>query len=95
MVLLKKMSKARIIGAGSAGSLVYNTNVNLNTAGGTKKQGLPFTLGSSRYNLHHVKMHATGNSRDIIFTLNQVGGANRTNHFQGNGVHRRASYVFR
>lgn len=29
------MSKARIIGAGTAGSSIYNTNVNLNTAGGT------------------------------------------------------------
>lgn len=88
------MSKARIIGAGSAGSLAYNTNVNLNTAGGTKKQGFPFTLGSSRYNLHQVKIHATGASKNVIFTLNQVGGANRTNHFQGYGVHRRAPYVF-
>jgi hypothetical protein len=88
------MSKARIIGAGSAGSLLYNTNVNLNTAGGTKKQGLPFMLGSSRYNLHAVKRHATGNSRNVIFTLNQVGGPARTNHFQGGGVHRTAPYVF-
>ena len=89
------MSKARIIGAGTAGSLTYNTNVNLNTAGGTKKQGLPFMVGMPRYNLHHVKMHATGNSRDIIFTLNQVGGANRTNHFQGRGVNRLAPFLFR
>jgi hypothetical protein len=36
------MSKARVIGAGSAGSTIYGCNVNLNTAGGTKKQGLPF-----------------------------------------------------
>jgi len=89
------MSKARIIGAGSAGSLGYNTNVNLNTAGGTKKQGLPFTLGMSRYNLHRVKVAATGNARNVIFMMNQVGGSNRTNHFQGNGVHRRAPFVFR
>ena len=32
------MSKSRIIGAGCAGSTIYNCNVNLNTAGGTKKQ---------------------------------------------------------
>ena len=36
------MSKARVIGACSAGSTIYNCNVNLNTAGGNKKQGLPF-----------------------------------------------------
>ena len=87
------MSKARIIGAGSAGSLAYNTNVNLNTGGGTKKQGLPFTLGSSRFNLNQVKIHATGNSKNVIFKLNQVGGSNRTNHFQGGGVHRGAPFV--
>lgn len=38
------MSKARIIGAGNAGSLIYNTNVNLDTAGGTKKQGYPSSV---------------------------------------------------
>jgi hypothetical protein len=88
------MSKARIIGAGNAGSLGYNTNVNLNTAGGNKKQGLPFTLGSPRYNLHRVKINATGNKRNFIFTMNQVGGANRTNHSQGNGILPRDPYLF-
>jgi hypothetical protein len=89
------MSKSRILNAGGAGSLGYNTNVNVNTAGGTKKQGLPFTLGSPRYNLRDVKRQATGISRHIIFTMNQVGGANRTNHFNGNGIHKQAPYVFK
>jgi hypothetical protein len=35
------MSKARVIGACSAGSTIYHCNVNINTAGGNKKQGLP------------------------------------------------------
>lgn len=88
------MSKARIIGAGSAGSLIYNTNVNLNTAGGPKKQGLPFRIGATTYNIPEIKRRATGPSRDFIFTLNQVGGSNRTNHFNGGGVHRKDPYKF-
>ena len=88
------MSKARIIGAGNAGSLGYNTNVNLNTAGGSKKQGFPFTLGSPLFNRTEVARRATGPNRNVIFFLNQVGGPNRTNHFEGGGVHRREPYVF-
>ena len=44
------MSKSRIMGAGTAGSTIHNCNVNLNTAGGSKKQGFPFTLGSPTIN---------------------------------------------
>jgi hypothetical protein len=88
------MSKARIIGAGNAGSTIYHTSVNSNTGGGPKKQGSPITLGSPTFNLKEIKRRATGPNRDVIFTLNQVGGANRTNHFQGGGVHRRAPYRY-
>ena len=82
------MSKARVIGAGLAGSSIYNSNVNLNTGGGSKKQGSPITLGSPIFNMKEIKRRATGPNRDVVFMLNQVGGANRTNHFQGGGVHR-------
>ena len=34
------MPLSRMMGAGSASSTVYNTNVNLNTLGGKKKQGI-------------------------------------------------------
>jgi hypothetical protein len=88
------MSKARIIGAGAAGSLGYNTNVNLNTAGGSKKQGSPITLGSPTYNKKGINRRATGPNRNVIFFINQVGGANRTNHFNGGGVHRSLPYTF-
>jgi hypothetical protein len=33
----------RTMGAGLAGSSRYNVNVNINTGGGSKKQGLPAT----------------------------------------------------
>ena len=89
------MSKARIIGAGCAGSLGYNTNANGNIAGGTKKQGLPFTLGSPTFNAKYIKLRATGSTRNVIFTINQVGGCNRTCHVQGNGCHRIPPYLFK
>ena len=82
------MSKARVIGAGLAGSSIYNSNVNLNTGGGSKKQGSPITLGSPIFNMKEIKRRSTGPNKDVVFMLNQVGGANRTNHFQGGGVHR-------
>ena len=88
------MSKARIIGAGVAGSSGYNVNVNLNTAGGTKKQGSPITLGSPVYNMKEINRRATGPNRQVIFWLNQVGGANRTNHARGGGVHRNLPYTY-
>ena len=69
------MSKARIMGAGSAGSTIYNTNVNLNTAGGTKKQGLPFGVEGQSYqgqNHRFQMIKAVGDKRDWIFTINQI-----------------------
>ena len=87
------MSKARIIGAGSAGSLIYNANVNQNTGGGPKKQGNPFSIGESTYNRPEIRRRATGDKRNVIFTMNQVGGPNRTNHFNGGGVHPRAPFI--
>jgi hypothetical protein len=69
------MSKARIMGAGIAGSTIYNTNVNLKTCGGTKKQGLPWSLdGIVSFNRRHILIKAVGNKRDVVFTMNQLGG---------------------
>jgi hypothetical protein len=69
------MSKARIMGAGIAGSTIYNTNVNLQICGGTKKQGLPWSLdGVVSFNRRHILIKAVGNKRDVVFTMNQLGG---------------------
>jgi hypothetical protein len=69
------MSKARIMGAGTAGSTLYNTNVNLKTCGGTKKQGLPFSITTATNFAHrHIKRKAIGHHRDVVFTMNQLGG---------------------
>jgi hypothetical protein len=88
------MSKSRIIGAGTAGSTIYNCNVNLNTAGGTKKQGLPFSLDSPLINHRVIKVGALGNKRNVIFTLNQIGGIGHTTTITNGGVRPKASYIY-
>jgi hypothetical protein len=70
------MSKARIIGAGTAGSLSYNTNVNLNTAGGTKKQGYPSAV-PNLVNNRAINIRARGQNNNTIFTINQLTGGVR------------------
>lgn len=87
------MSKSRIIGAGCAGSTIYNCNVNLNTAGGNKKQGLPFSLDSPLIN-HRVIKHSVGNKRDVIFTMNQLGGVGHVSEKTRGGVHNKRPYVY-
>jgi hypothetical protein len=67
------MSKARIIGAGLAGSTNYNTNVNLDTAGGTKKQGYPSAVANI-VNNREINTRARGENNDIIFPMNQLQG---------------------
>ncbi len=87
------MSKSRIIGAGSAGSTIYNCNVNLNTAGGNKKQGLPFSLDSPLIN-HRVIKRSVGNKRDVIITMNQLGGVGHVAKKTRGYVHTRQPYVY-
>lgn len=88
------MSKARVIGACSAGSTIYNCNVNLNTAGGNKKQGLPFQLDRRTFQHRAVKIKATGNRRDYIFTMNQIGGIGRVEWYPRDGIRPREPYQY-
>jgi hypothetical protein len=89
------MSKARIIGAGTAGSTIYHCNVNLNTAGGTKKQGLPFSLDTPTINKHVIRLKATGDKRHFIFTMNQLtGGVGHTKYYRQDGIHPKEPYRY-
>ena len=88
------MSKARVIGACSAGSTIYHCNVNLNTAGGNKKQGLPFQLDRRTFQHKTVKRLATGDKRDYIFTMNQIGGIGRVAWYPRDGIRPRAPYKY-
>ncbi len=49
-------------------STIYNCNVNLNTAGGSKKQGLPFSLDSPSINRSAIR-NSVGCKRNVIFTI--------------------------
>ena len=82
-------SRTRMMGAGHAGSTVYRTNVNLDTAGGDKKQGLPpFTNAPTPWANQAMKIRATGTKRNVIFSMNQIGGVGRAkSQFKvGNGI---------
>jgi hypothetical protein len=65
------------MGAGLAGSSRYNANVNLNTHGGSKKQGLPATRNvGNNFVLNAIKRRASSNSKTLII-INQLGGIGR------------------
>ena len=87
------MSKARIIGAGTAGSLIYNTNVNLNTAGGTKKQGYPSAV-PNLVNNREINTRARGQNNNIIFSINQLTGGSRKPIRIYDGITRVAPYNY-
>jgi hypothetical protein len=89
------MSKSRIIGAGLAGSTIYDCNANLNIAGGTKKQGLPFSPNESVSTYRSIRIRATGDKRNVIFTINQVGGIGHTTTVTLGGLRPKAPYLFR
>jgi len=96
------MSKARIMGAGNAGSSIHNANVNLPTCGGSKKQGLPWSLdGVVSFNRRRILVQAVGNKRDVVFTLNQLGGvssssfgSSRHSYALGDGIRRQPPYRY-
>ena len=81
------------MGAGTAGSTIHNCNVNLNTAGGSKKQGFPFTLGSPTINRHAIKK-SIGLNRHVIYTINQLGGIGRVEWYPQDGVRNRPPYKY-
>ena len=69
------MPKIRTMSAGRAGATAYNTNVNANTGGGNKKQGLTTTTNKSvQFVSDAIKNRAYGENRDFVFCVNQLGG---------------------
>jgi hypothetical protein len=71
--------RAKVMGAGFAGSTKSNVNVNMNTAGGFKKQGLVSRVGLNNWSNLSVQTHANGSvkGRSTIFHMNQLGGIGR------------------
>ena len=73
------MGKSRMMGAGFAGSLTRRVNVNANSGGGNKKQGLVATTAFGNRTIRHVKTRCVGHPADRfkICFVNQLGGVGR------------------
>jgi hypothetical protein len=68
-----------MMGAGLACSSVFVVNTNLNTAGGSKKQGLTSRVGLNNWSDRAVQINANGSvrGRNMIFIVNQLSGVGR------------------
>ena len=62
------------MGAGNASSTMYNTNVNLNTFGGSKKQGITSRVGLDNWANVAIQTYSNGYGRNKLFYMNQLGG---------------------
>jgi hypothetical protein len=60
------------MGAGNAGASSYIA-LNGNNGGGSKKQGLPTSVGRQQNN----NGRSYGTNRDVVFCINQLGGVGR------------------
>ena len=67
--------KIRTMGAGLGGSTSRNVNVNANTGGGNKKQGLSTTTNKRvQFVSNAIKARSYGENRNVVFCMNQLGG---------------------
>jgi len=62
--------------AGSSGA-VNNVNANGPGNGNGKWQGLVSTTNTRPSLVSHIRKHADGGKRDVIFKMNQLGGVGR------------------
>ena len=67
-------SRTRMMGAGNASSTKYKTNVNLNTGGGDKKQGITSRVGLDNWANLAIQTYSNGYGRNKLFVMNQLGG---------------------
>jgi hypothetical protein len=67
-------SRTRMMGAGNASSTKYNSNVNLNTGGGSKKQGITSRVGLDNWANLAIQTYSNGYGRNKLFVMNQLGG---------------------
>ena len=67
--------KAKVMGAGLAGSTKSKVSVNGNSHGGDKKQGLVSSVGLIHWSSRNILINANGqNDRNMVFCINQLGG---------------------
>ena len=91
-------SRSKMMGAGFAGSTKYNLNVNTNTSGGNKKQGLPpYTNASVPWAMRAmlIQANSTPAQRSTVFVMNQLGGVSSSSfsyrynsYARSGGVHK-------
>jgi hypothetical protein len=67
-----------MMGAGNACSALYNTNVNLNTFGGSKKQGITSRIGLDNWANQAIQTKSNGYGRNKLFVMNQLGGVGQS-----------------
>lgn len=69
-------SRSKMLGAGLAGSSSRRVNPNLNTAGGSKKQGYASSIGVTTWGSRAISINANGQNEkhDYVFCTNQLGG---------------------
>lgn len=73
------MGRAKVMGAGLAGSTSLGVCVNADGAGGSKKQGLSVVVGMSSTNIRYVENRtgSTAASRSMIYSMGQLSGVGR------------------
>jgi|LauGreDrversion4_2_1035121.scaffolds.fasta_scaffold714910_1 hypothetical protein len=72
-------TRSKTMGAALASSTQSGVNINMNTAGGDKKQGIPSRVGLDNWANLAVQTEANGSvtGRSTIFYMNQLGGVGR------------------
>lgn len=89
----------------SAGASTRRANINLNSGGGSKKQGLVSSVGLDNWAIREVQTQAVGTyvGRHTIFTMNQLGGVGAgksmfnvaSSAARPDGLRRRAPYFMK
>jgi hypothetical protein len=91
--------------AGGAGLTNLKVNVNLNTAGGFRKQGIPSRVALGYRSDRAVNINANGTEygRNLIFFMNQLGGVGAghsmfnvaSSYAKPRGIRRYPTYSFK
>lgn len=85
-------SRTRTMGAGNACATSYKTNVNLNTFGGNKKQGVTSRVGIDTWENRAVQIRSNGIGRFQLVCMNQLGGVG-AGHSMFGGRYNRADGI--
>jgi len=73
------MGKSRMMGAGLSSASLYNSNPNVNTFGGSKKQGITSRVGLDNWANLAVQTYSNGYGKNKLFVMNQLGGVGAGN----------------